>query len=96
MDLKGFGLEGPGDIDTIMETRIQNIHSVKPLTIISGEFQDLNKKVLQPKEKLMISFLVPAGYREYIKATSFNNKEYLYIGLRNKDAAEPIIYKPSI
>lgn len=91
----GFGIEGPGDVDTIMETKIQNTHNFKSLTIISGEFKELNRKVLQPKEKLSLSFLVPAGYREYIKQTSFKNKEYLYIGLRDKDAAEPIVHKPT-
>jgi hypothetical protein len=94
MNPQGFGLEGPGDVDTIIETRIQNTHPVKELTIISGEFKDLNNKVLRPKEKLAISFLVPAGYREYIRPTSFKNKEYVYIGLRDKDAADPVIYKP--
>lgn len=96
MNLQGFGVDGPGDVDTIMETKIQNLHFHKPLTIISGEFTELNNKILQPQEKLLISFLVPAGYREYIKATSFKEKEYVYIGLRDKDAADPIIHKPKI
>jgi hypothetical protein len=94
MNLERF--DQPGEVDTIINTKIQNTDSFRSLTIISGEFKDLNNKVLRPKEKLTISFLIPAGYREFIKTTSFKNKDYIYIGLQDKDAAEPLLYKPII
>lgn len=96
MNSKGFGVEGPGDIDIIMDTKIQNVHPGKSLTIISGEFEGLNNLVLKPQEQILVSILVPAGFREYMKSTSFKEKEYIYIGLRDKDAADPLIHKPAI
>lgn len=91
-----FELGFPGETDMIIKTRIQNPYYNKPLTIISGEFKDLNGKIMSPGGNLEVSFMVPAGYREYIKPTSFKGKSFLYIGLRDKEAAEPLIYKPTL
>lgn len=90
--------QGPGDIDMVLGTKLHNPFRNKNLKLISSstEFPELNGRVLQPGEVLDINLLVPAGYREFIKSTTFKGQHYLYIGLQDKDAPEPIIYKPNL
>ncbi len=92
----GFNNQDPGEVDMVIGARIQNPYIDKCLTIISGEFENLNGKIIGPGQPIEINFVVPAGYREYIKPTSFNGKAYVYIGLRDGQAADPIVHKPSI
>lgn len=92
----GFNNSGPGETGMVIGARIQNPYKDKPLTIISGEFEHLNKKIIGPGQPIEINFMVPAGYREYIKPTSFKGKAYVYIGLRSDQAADPLVYKPNI
>jgi hypothetical protein len=91
-----FEMNQPGEVDTVVKIAIQNIDSYKTLTLLSGEFKELNKKVVRPREKLVVSFLVPEGYREFFKETSYKNNKYMYIGLIDKDAAAPLVHKPSL
>ena len=65
--------QGPGDVDMVIATQIQNPFPNKNIQIISSkdEFGELNGKVLWPGEKIEVNLFVPAGYREYIKPTSF-------------------------
>jgi len=95
MDTDDFDFPIPGDDDMVIKTELQNPYNNKILTIISGEFKDLNGKIMEPNSNLEVSFIVPAGYREYIKATSFKGKSFIYVGLRDKEAADPVVYKPT-
>jgi len=90
--------QGPGDIDMVLGTVIQNPFNNKVIKLISStdEFEELRGRVLQPGERIQVNLFIPAGYREFIKPTKFNGQEYLYIGLRDKDQAEPIIHKPKV
>lgn len=96
MEPQQFPFDGVGNADMIINTKIINPYKDKPLTIISGEYENLNKKVINPGDQLEVDFLVPNGFREYIKSTSIFGKPYIYIGLRNKDAADPIIHTPTL
>jgi len=96
MDIDDFDFSLPGDEDMIIRTELQNPYNNKTLTIISGEFKELNGKKMRPNTNLEVSFIVPAGYREYIKSTSFKGNPFIYVGLRDKEAAEPVVYKPTI
>lgn len=91
-----FDSQEPGEIDMILGAHITNPYKDKSLTIISGEFESLNKKIIGPGQLLDINIMVPAGFREYIKPTVFKGKPYIYIGLRDKNAAEPMLYKPNV
>lgn len=86
----------PGNADIILGAQLFNSHKRKPLTIISGEFKELNGKVIQPRTELNINLNIPAGYREYINETFFKGKYYIYVGLCDKDQAEPFVYKPTL
>lgn len=90
--------QGPGDFDMVLGTRLQNPFKNKMLKLMSSdtEFPELNGRVLQPGEILNLNLFVPAGYREFIKSTTFKGQHYLYVGLQDRDAAEPIIYKPNL
>lgn len=90
--------QGPGDIDMVLGTVIQNPFRNKIVKIMSSpdEFSELNGKVLRPGEKIDVNLFVPAGFREYIRPTSFRGQEYLYVGLRDKDQADPVIYFPKL
>jgi hypothetical protein len=90
--------QGPGDIDIILGTTVQNPFKDKILKIMSSstEFPELNGKLLQPGEVLHINLFVPAGYREFIKSTTFKGQPYLYVGLQDKDVVDPYIYKPNL
>lgn len=89
--------EGPGDIDWVLGATIHNYFD-KELNIISSEseFEELNGKVLRPGENLDVQLFIPAGFREFIKATSFRGKEYIYIGLTDKDQPDPLVYRPKV
>jgi len=98
-DPKGFPPgQGPGDIDMVLGAVIQNPFKKKPIKIMSSEdeFSELRGKILQPGEKLEVNLFIPAGYREFIKPTKFKGQEYLYIGLRDKDQADPVIHIPKL
>jgi len=86
----------PGDANVIMATQLFNAHTTKPLTIISGEFEALNGKVLKPGSELVVNLNIPSGFREYINETNFAGKNYLYVGLRDKDQAEPMVHFPTL
>jgi len=86
----------PGDLNMIMGAHLFNSNQTQTLTIISGEFVELNGVVLQPKTEMMVNLSIPAGYREYINQATFKGKNYLYVGLRDKDQAAPIVYEPNL
>jgi hypothetical protein len=86
----------PGDVDMIISTELHNPYKSKALQIISGEYEDLNGKFIQPGEVFPFTIVVPAGYREFINPTYFKNTPYIYVGLRDKDAAEPMIHSPKM
>ena len=92
----GPGPIDPGNADILLTANLFNAHMNKPLTIISGEYKELNGKVLGPQSEMMVNLNIPAGFREYINETEFQGKHYLYVGLRDKDQAEPFVYKPTI
>lgn len=98
MDSQYNGFNSPEyrETDMVVGARIQNPYKDRPLIIISGEFEHLNKKIIAPGQPIEINFMVPAGYREYIKPTSFRGKAYVYIGLRSDQSAEPFVHKPNI
>lgn len=86
----------PGNSDSIIAASLFNSSLKKPLIIMSGEYEDLNGKVLQPQTELLVNLTIPKGYREYINETNFQGKTYLYVGLRDKDQADPFIYQANV
>lgn len=68
----------------------------KPLTIMSGEFDDLNGKILPPGREMEIRIEIPEGYREFMYQQHIMGKDVLYVGLRSAEAAEPLIHKADI
>ena len=98
-DPRGFPPgQGPGDIDMVLGTRLQNPFRNKILKLMSSdtEFPELNGKTLQPGEVLELNLFVPAGFREFIRSTTFKGQPYLYVGLQDADAPDPVIYKPNL
>lgn len=79
-----------------IQTILGNPSRRKNLTIISGEFEHLNKKVIKPGQRMKVDLLIPKGYREFIKVEKIGGNDYIYVGLVDKDAAEPIIHTPNI
>lgn len=68
----------------------------KPLTIMSGEFKDLNGKIVAPGRELQVSLEIPEGYREFMYQQRIKGKDVLYVGLRLAEAADPLVYKADI
>ena len=64
----------------------------QPIHLISGEYKQLNKKILYPREKLQLILEIPAGYREFIKPDGICGKQVVYVGTRLEEAADPLIY----
>lgn len=79
-----------------MHAVIGNPSQTRALTIMSGEFEHLNGKVLSPGQQMNISLLIPEGFREYLKEERILGKDILYVGLRDKDAADPLFHTPNI
>lgn len=79
-----------------MHAVIGNPSRTRALTIMSGEFEYLNGKVLSPGQQMNISLLIPEGFREYLKEERILGKDILYIGLRDEAAAEPFFHSPNI
>lgn len=90
--------QGPGDVDMILGTRLYNPFKNKMLKLMSSntEFPELNGKLLRPGEVLELNLFVPAGFREFIKSTTFKGEHYLYVGLQDAAVPDPIIYKPNL
>lgn len=88
--------QGPGEQDVIITAVIHNPYNF-PVEIISGEYEFLNKRILNAKEKISINIEVPKGYREFVSHNRIDkNKGIMYIGLVNKEAVEPIIHRANI
>lgn len=88
--------QGPGDVDMVLGAELVNPHHTKTVKIISGEFEHLNGKFINPGEKLRVNLLVPAGFREFINPTMVKDQAYIYVGLVDKDTVEPLIHKPTL
>lgn len=80
----------------MMMTEIFNSHKTKPLTIMSGEFEHLNKKVLMPGKGMKVTLEIPKGFREFLHEDRIMGKNVLYVGLRDEAAAEPFFHRPSL
>ena len=90
------GIENGDDEPMAMQATIVNSSHEKSLTIISGEFNELNGKIIAPGQKINLNLLIPVGYREYLNEDSILGRHIIYVGLRDKDAAEPLFYRPSV
>lgn len=64
----------------------------QPIHIISGEFNELNKRILYPRERLQLNLKIPAGQREFIKEDNICGKQVIYIGTVSSEAIDPFIY----
>lgn len=85
-----FGLP-PEDKDYIIRAYLENPTN-KPIQIISDEYKELNKRVLQPRQKLPISLEIPAGYREFIRPDVVCGQQVVFVGRILAEAAEPLVY----
>lgn len=79
-----------------MSAVIGNPKGAPPLTIISGEFADLNGRVLQAGERINVNLLIPYGFREFMKEDHILGKDVIYVGLRSAEAADPFFYNPDV
>ena len=86
---------GNGEGSVIMTAMLVNPQR-KPLTIMSGEFKDLNGKVLAPGREMEIRIEIPEGFREFMYQQNIMGRDVLYVGLRAADAAEPFVHKADI
>jgi hypothetical protein len=87
-----FDYNGPVALQAV----IVNPDDRTNVTIISGEFEELNGRILKPKQRMNLNLLIPPGYREYINEVNILNKRVMYIGLVNERAVEPLIHKPNL
>lgn len=63
--------------------QIQNGYA-KDITIKSGEFQELNNRVIRPGFAVAIQFTVPEGFKEYVniyEGPAPAKAIYLYVGI---------------
>ncbi len=79
-----------------MTAVVKNISHKKPLTIISGEYAELNGKILGPGERVYLNLVIPKGYREFIKEDVIMERNIIYVGLQDAQAAEPLFYVPTL
>lgn len=79
-----------------MHAVIGNPSRSRSLKLMSGEFEHLNGKVLSPGQQMNITLIIPDGFREYLKEERILGQDILYVGLRDKDAAEPFFHAPNI
>ena len=82
---------GPGEQDTIISVQLINSER-KILTIQSGEYEELNNRILQPGETMNVNCFIPKGCREYIKHLNVKGKAYIYVGYVSQEAVDPLIY----
>lgn len=81
----------PEGYDYVARAYLENPTN-KPIYIISDEYKHLNKKILQPREKLSVMLEIPAGFREFIKSDIMCGKQIVFVGRILAEAAEPLIY----
>lgn len=78
----------------IIQAVIKNPHNT-PVTIISDEYKELNKKIIAPGERIDLALEIPEGYREFLYGDTILGKHVMYIGYRDEDSAEPFVYRSS-
>ena len=79
-----------------MHAIIGNPSKTRTLIIMSGEFEDLNGRLLNPGEQMDVNLWIPEGFREYIKEERILGNDVLYVGLRDRAAADPFLHSPKM
>ena len=57
----------------------------RPLRIKSGEYPDINNKLIQPNSGVMITVDVPFGFKPYHMTYTINDEPTIYIGYVDED-----------
>lgn len=83
----------PGEQDMVVSVQLINPER-QILTIQSGEYEELNNRILQPGEIMNVNCFIPKGCREYIKPLNIKGKSYIYVGYVSQEAVDPVIYHP--
>lgn len=79
--------------DNIAAITLQNVFNY-PVTIISGEFPDINKRVLPPRSMCHLHFYIPYHLEFFVKEELIFNKRYLYVGLVSQDYFDGFVLHP--
>lgn len=84
----------PSENEEYITTAILENPTRNPIHIISGEYSELNKRILYPRQRMQINLKIPAGQTEFIKEAFICGKQTLYIGTMNSEASDPFVFNP--